>query len=287
MLRRRNISSRSASDHGSRDYGKLFENQVGEKSVYSSGDKVMVTVNFGGDKTSAKEKAIAAAANIKPSVIIDILDEEGPYKVIEQPKELVDIASDPEGENEEEMFAPRTPEPEGEEGGQEPPRADSRPTEISVSGGPKTPPNEPETEHEDDHRPMSQLNSSTGSSNAAAVMADPEPTPVVALGGKGPQTPPDEPQGYDPFEPTDSPPMSPKTPLAPVTPPQSGINRPSSRQQTSLNAAKTLNNLLAPFLSDSSVLNGGGINGNVHLDDNPVIQPYTRSLTFTFFSHFS
>ena len=223
-------------------------------------------------------------AKIKPSVIIDILDDEGPYKVIETPKELVDIASDPEGENEE-TLAPRTPEmepPESEEA--EPPRADSRPTEII--SGPKTPPNEPETEHEENDR-VAALKSSTGSSSRA-VMADPEPTPVV----KGPQTPPDEPQGYDPFEPTDSPPMSPssKTELAPNTPPSgssgSAGNRTlssplSSRQSNSNNAVKSLNNLLLPFLSDTSALNGmKGSNG--HIDDTPpVIQPYTRKPLYT------
>jgi len=66
----------------------------------------MVSVNFPpeSDHVSAKErldKEMTSKVNPdqKPSVIIDLLDDEQPYKVIEEEKELVDIASDNEKEN--------------------------------------------------------------------------------------------------------------------------------------------------------------------------------------------
>ena len=66
----------------------------------------MVSVNFpdnseqGNAKDrSEKEKSNKTKANQKPSVIIDLLDDNESYKVIEQEKELVDIASDNEKEN--------------------------------------------------------------------------------------------------------------------------------------------------------------------------------------------
>ena len=79
---------------------------MGERSVYASGENIMVSVNFpaNSEHTSAKDrldkdKPSAARPDQKPSVIIDLLDDEQPYKVIEQEKELVDIASDTEKEN--------------------------------------------------------------------------------------------------------------------------------------------------------------------------------------------
>ena len=77
-----------------------------DKSVYASGDKIMISVNFpsNSDNVSAKDrldkdKVSPVKTDQKPSVIIDLLDDEMPYKVIEQEKECVDIASDTEKEN--------------------------------------------------------------------------------------------------------------------------------------------------------------------------------------------
>merc|ERR1712179_308337 len=115
----RSRSRKSKSKHRSNSrskrsssYKKLFNESSTEKSVFASGDKIIVSVNFppngeGGnakkrlddEKSPAKPSSKTAKTNQKPSVIIDILDEEAPYRVIEAPKELVDISSDNEKEN--------------------------------------------------------------------------------------------------------------------------------------------------------------------------------------------
>ena len=62
----------------------------------------MVSVSFPPDseQVSAKQRLDKSNVEQKPSVIIDLLDEKDDgYKVIEQPAELVDIASDNEKEN--------------------------------------------------------------------------------------------------------------------------------------------------------------------------------------------
>ena len=62
-----------------------------------------MSVNFHDNSVQAtakdKEKSNKIKANQKPSVIIDLLDDNESYKVIEEEKELVDIASDNEKEN--------------------------------------------------------------------------------------------------------------------------------------------------------------------------------------------
>ena len=84
-----------------------------DKSVYSSGDKIMISVNFpsNSEHVSAKdrldkEKVTQTKSDQKPSVIIDLLDDEKPYKVIETEKVCVDIASDTEKENTQPQSAP-------------------------------------------------------------------------------------------------------------------------------------------------------------------------------------
>ena len=81
-----------------------------DKSVYASGDKIMVSVSFPAtsDQASVKDRLdgavmIGTKKEQKPSVIIDLLDDEKPYKVIEEEKELVDIAN---SDNEKENTAP-------------------------------------------------------------------------------------------------------------------------------------------------------------------------------------
>ena len=83
---------------------------MGEKSVYASGENIMVSVNFpessNGNRSAARagtpspKKASKPESSKKPSVIIDILDDEVPHRVIEPAKPVVDLASDPEEENE-------------------------------------------------------------------------------------------------------------------------------------------------------------------------------------------
>ena len=83
---------------------------MGEKSVYASGENIMVSVNFpeasngnrsgGGTPSPKKPSSSKPDSSKKPSVIIDILDDEVPYRVIEPTKPVVDLASDPEEENE-------------------------------------------------------------------------------------------------------------------------------------------------------------------------------------------
>ena len=83
---------------------------MSEKSVYASGENIMVSVNFpeasngnrsaGAGTPSPKKGSKPEPAAKKPSVIIDILDDEVPYRVIEPAKPVVDLASDPEEENE-------------------------------------------------------------------------------------------------------------------------------------------------------------------------------------------
>ena len=69
----------------------------------------MVSVNFpeasNGNRpaeaeTPSPKKASKPDSGKKPSVIIDILDDEVPYRVIEPSKPVVDLASDPEEEDE-------------------------------------------------------------------------------------------------------------------------------------------------------------------------------------------
>ena len=65
----------------------------------------MVSVSFpsSSEHVSAKDRLDGGQAKAvkdqKPSVIIDLLDDEKPYKVIEEQKECVDLASDNEKEN--------------------------------------------------------------------------------------------------------------------------------------------------------------------------------------------
>jgi len=65
---------------------------VADKEVFTSGDKIMVSVNF---KNSANKSAAEIAATTKPSVTIDIMS--SPYQVIEaSPEPIVDVYSEDE-----------------------------------------------------------------------------------------------------------------------------------------------------------------------------------------------
>jgi hypothetical protein len=206
--------------------------------VYASGDKILVSVNFNkNDKTSAVKsgskpgesgaggrKKLKVPPNAKPSVIIDMLDEEGPYKIIEAPVELLTIGesdNDDEGDD----VAKDVCAPAENDAGMEPPPASPRQAHsphVAADG-------------DDEARSLAEGRPRTPSPPPpdSAVTGPPTMLPTPS---KGPMTPPEEPpldnsNSYDPFEPTDSPepeemgttsangglPMSP--PLAPVTPP--------------------------------------------------------------------
>jgi len=155
---------------------------MGEKSVYASGENIMVSVNFpessngnrsaAGAGTPSPKKASKPESTKKPSVIIDILDDEVPYRVIEPAKPVVDLASDPEEENEV--------------------------TAVEVA------------------------------------ICEREPT-VLSTPSKGPMTPPEPIDRYDPFDPTVSPDNEPESlpachtpPLQPSTPPPGPQTPPPS-----------------------------------------------------------
>ena len=74
--------------------------------VNNTGDMIMLFVSFpsSSEHVSAKDRldggqSKSATKEQKPSVIIELLDDEKPYKVIEKQKECVDLASDNEKEN--------------------------------------------------------------------------------------------------------------------------------------------------------------------------------------------
>ena len=103
-----NRKSRSKDRSGSKARSRSGA-EVSEKSVFASGENIMVSVNFpessngndpSGGTPSPKKAASKPDSAKKPSVIIDILDDEAPYRVIEPTKPVVDLASDPEEENE-------------------------------------------------------------------------------------------------------------------------------------------------------------------------------------------
>jgi len=168
----------------------LLNEKTQDKSVFSTGDNIHVSVNF---KENLEKKNIksrlsdgresphnsvtskVSKSDIKPSVIIDILDEEGPYRVIETPKDLVDISMS-DGEREGNDLGPST----------------------STKIAPKSSP-----EHIKSITPVKSL---------------------LIVPTKGPMTPP-EPDQYDPFDPTVSPDNEPESlpahtpPLQPSTPP--------------------------------------------------------------------
>ena len=111
----------------------------------------------------------------KPSVIIDLLDDEKPYKVIEAEKELVDIASD----NEKENTAP----------------GEAKSPHQTPSKGPMTP---PEPDRYDPFDPTV-----SPDNEPESLPADPPPTPPLQ-----PSTPPMEsspsPQKFVPGSPNNS-----------------------------------------------------------------------------------
>jgi hypothetical protein len=192
----------------------ITNNKNDKNSAVTKSDKA------GGEPPSGGRKPVKAPPNAKPSVIIDILDEEGPYRIIEPPVELVNL-----GESDSDRDAADDASTHGDTAApnmvQSPPdmndgEAEDRGEEVdAVDSRVRTP---PAAEEEDE---------------AAAAL----PTP-----SKGPMTPPEEPpmdnsNSYDPFEPTDSPEQeeddgitagggggplmfsSPPPPMAPMTPP--------------------------------------------------------------------
>merc|ERR1719186_2020991 len=207
---RSSSSRRSKSKHRSTSrskksssYKKLFNESPSEKSVFTSGDKIIVSVNFpqsaengctknrlDHDKSPTKSTPKTAKTNQKPSVIIDILDEEAPYRIIEQPKELVDISSD--NEKEKKILTQPVPKPPESLLPKTPQKVSSNPPLHTPSKGPMTP---PEPDRYDPFDPT--------------VSPDNEPESL-----------PQDPQHTPPLQPP-----TPASPSLPSSPPSSG-NRP-------------------------------------------------------------
>jgi len=209
--RDRSRSRKSKSKHRSTSrskksssYKKQFNESSTEKSVFASGDKIIVSVNFpsSADGGSVKKRldndkspklgSKAAKSNQKPSVIIDILDEEAPYRVIEDPKELVDISSDNEKENK----MSSVPVPKPSESLKTPQKVSPNPPLHTPSKGPMTP---PEPDRYDPFDPTV-----SPDNEPESLPQDPQHTPPLQ-----PSTPPPGPQT--------PPPASPSLPSSPPT----------------------------------------------------------------------
>ena len=80
----------------STDNSLLFNNSsVTDKEVFTSGDKIMVSVNF---RNSTNKPAAEIAATKKPTMTIDVMC--SPYQVLEpSPEPVVDVFSDDETNN--------------------------------------------------------------------------------------------------------------------------------------------------------------------------------------------
>lgn len=103
--------NRSDSKQRKADSRKNISESSSEKNVLASGDSILVSINQikkhaegictkprMDTESNPPETVSATKGSQKPSVIIDLLDDEEPYRVIEQPKELVDLSSDNEKE---------------------------------------------------------------------------------------------------------------------------------------------------------------------------------------------
>eukprot|EP00090_Calanus_glacialis_P044296 TRINITY_DN7890_c0_g1_i1.p1 TRINITY_DN7890_c0_g1~~TRINITY_DN7890_c0_g1_i1.p1 ORF type:complete len:1656 (-),score=536.89 TRINITY_DN7890_c0_g1_i1:497-5410(-) len=221
--RDRSRSRKSKSKHRSNSrskksssYKKLFNESSSEKSVFASGDKIIVSVNFpqSGDSGNAKNRldheksppksaSKTAKSNQKPSVIIDILDEEAPYRVIETPKELVDISSDNEKENK--ILTQPVPKPS--ESLKTPQKVSPNPPLHTPSKGPMTP---PEPDRYDPFDPTV-----SPDNEPESLPQDPQHTPPLQ-----PSTPPPGPQTPPPASPSlpSSPPTSDNRPFLSSSP---------------------------------------------------------------------
>ena len=166
-----------------------------DKSVYSSGDKIMISVNFpaNSDHVSAKDrldkdKVPQTKSDQKPSVIIDLLDDEKPYKVIETEKECVDIASDTEKENTQPQAAPSKgpmtpPEPDRYDPFDPTVSPDNEPESLPVDP-PLTPPLQPSTPPMESPSPSKAITSPPNSNTSPGIQLVNTPQKTPASGKK-------------------------------------------------------------------------------------------------------
>ena len=168
-----------------------------DKSVYSSGDKIMISVNFpsNSDHVSAKDrldkdKVSQTKSEQKPSVIIDLLDDEKPYKVIETEKVCVDIASDTEKENTQPLAAsapskgPMTPpEPDRYDPFDPTVSPDNEPESLPVDP-PLTPPLQPSTPPAESPSPTKMMTSPPNSNTSPGIQLSNTPQKTPASGKK-------------------------------------------------------------------------------------------------------
>ena len=166
-----------------------------DKSVYSSGDKIMISVNFpaNSDHVSAKDrldkdKVSQTKSDQKPSVIIDLLDDEKPYKVIETEKECVDIASDTEKENTQPQAAPSKgpmtpPEPDRYDPFDPTVSPDNEPESLPVDP-PLTPPLQPSTPPVESPSPSKAMSSPPNSNTSPGIHLVNTPQKTPASGKK-------------------------------------------------------------------------------------------------------
>lgn len=90
----RSANTESATHNSNEDIVLYNSSSVADKEVFTSGDKVMVSVNF---KNSQNKSAAEIAATTKASCTIDIMS--SPYQVIEpSPEPIVDVYSEEESE---------------------------------------------------------------------------------------------------------------------------------------------------------------------------------------------
>merc|ERR1711983_279108 len=197
------------------DNDVLFNSSVANKEVYTSGDKIMVSVNF---KNAANKSAAEIAASTKPSLVIDVMS--SPYQIIEpSPEPVFDIFSDDEKENNQSKVVNDNQEKGNDLEQQE--RTSGADLhiieEISRDRGPCTP-----------------------------------PTENLDL-AKGPQTPTEDPMDYDPCNPTESPLDDSleidDAPLIASSPSSSEASNNGHRDELLKTAANTI-----PFLMDDSLV---------------------------------
>lgn len=159
-------------------------NSVADKEVFTSGDKIMVSVNF---KNSANKSAAEIAATKKPTMVIDVMS--SPYQVLEpSPEPVFDVLSDEEKEKDLPKKQPIT-------------QNTTNAPEVVFDVIVKNNANEDDDDYDDEI--IQHIESHRG----------PCTPPIGGVGdhqsldlARGPQTPTDDPlESYDPCNPTESP----------------------------------------------------------------------------------
>ena len=228
----------------------LFNNSaVADKEVFTSGDKIMVSVNF---KNASNKPAAEIAATKKPSMVIDIMT--SPYQVLEaSPEPVVDVFSDDE----------------------------AGPSKMTEKQSKQSNKQNTINDHSDHLLHLDNNKSKDISSDALDVSKDsldhiethkgpctppnaPDNSGILDL-AKGPQTPEDPDDSYDPCDPTDSPPGpngdDDNEPLLHSGSSSSGDSPRRNEESLLKTAANTV-----PFLMEDSLIQRLESNGKLHDD---------------------